>query len=162
MNTSVCFLDYSCSIAFRTLITHRNPSKGHYLRLFALGNIQKPRKIHKNIYKRSLSGLIMEKDIGKIKKNDTTDIVIRVDDFGGRKGLTIREFVTSDRYTGFTKSGVRILSADLPAFREMINSVTSEDMAESEGGAEPKEKQKTFKPKAPAKKPSADDELPDY
>ena len=50
----------------------------------------------------------MEKDIGKVKKNDTTDIVIRVDDFAGRKGLTIREYVTSDRYTGFTKAGVRI------------------------------------------------------
>ena len=106
----------------------------------------------------------MEKEIGKIKKNDTTEIMVRVDDFGGRKGLTIREFVTSDRYTGFTKSGVRILSADLPAFREMINSVTEEDMKQEEGAdSEPKEKQKTFKPKAPAKKASADDEeLPDY
>ena len=35
----------------------------------------------------------MEKDIGKIPKNDQSDIVLRVDDFGGRKGLTIREFV---------------------------------------------------------------------
>ena len=106
----------------------------------------------------------MEKEIGKIKKNDTTEIMVRVDDFGGRKGLTIREFVTSERYTGFTKSGVRILAADLPAFREMINSVTDEDMKQEEGeGSEPREKQKTFKPKAPAQKASAaDDELPDY
>ena len=104
----------------------------------------------------------MEKEIGKIKKNDTTDIMVRVDDFGGRKGLTIREFVTSDRYTGFTKSGVRILSADLPSFREMINSVTEDDMKQEEGAAEPKEKQKTFKPKAPAKKAAVDEELPDY
>ncbi len=72
----------------------------------------------------------MEKDIGKIKKNDTTDIIIRVDDFGGRKGLTIREFVTSERYTGFTKSGVRILSGDFQNFKDMINSVSKEDMAE--------------------------------
>ena len=70
----------------------------------------------------------MEKDIGKIKKNDTSDIVIRVDDFGGRKGVTIREFVTSDRYTGFTKSGVKIQAADFPKFKEMINSITEEDM----------------------------------
>jgi hypothetical protein len=105
----------------------------------------------------------MEKEIGKIKKNDTTEIMVRVDDFGGRKGLTIREFVTSERYTGFTKSGVRILAADLPSFREMINSVTEEDMKQEEGASEAKEKQKTFKPKAPAKKASADDEeLPDY
>jgi len=70
----------------------------------------------------------MEKDIGKIKKNDTTDIIVRVDDFGGRTGLTIREFVTSDRYTGFTKAGVRILSENFQKFKEMINSVSKEDM----------------------------------
>lgn len=70
----------------------------------------------------------MEKDIGKIKKNDTTDIVLRIDDFGGRRGFTIREFVTSDRYTGFTKAGVRIQSADFPKFKEMINSVPEEEM----------------------------------
>ena len=39
----------------------------------------------------------MEKDLGKIKKNETTDIVVRIDDFGGKKGLTIREFVKSER-----------------------------------------------------------------
>ncbi|MGD9276700.1 MAG: hypothetical protein PVJ67_06000 [Candidatus Pacearchaeota archaeon] len=78
----------------------------------------------------------MEKDIGKIRKNDTSDIVIRVDDFGGRKGLTIREFVTSERYTGFTKAGVRILASDFPKFKEMINSVTNEDMKEIEQPAE--------------------------
>ena len=74
----------------------------------------------------------MEKDIGKINKNDTTDIVIRIDDFGGRKGLTVREFVTSDRYTGFTKSGVRILGIDFLKFREMINSIDLEEMKDEE------------------------------
>ena len=104
----------------------------------------------------------MEKDIGKIKKNDTTEIVVRVDDFGGRKGLTIREFVTSERYTGFTKSGVRILSGEFDKFKEMINSVSKEDMAEVEDG-EAKEQQKIFKkPKAETKKDEANEELPDY
>ncbi len=70
----------------------------------------------------------MEKDIGKINKNDTTDIVLRIDDFADRKGLTIREFVTSERYTGFTKSGVKIMAADFSKFKEMINSITEEDM----------------------------------
>ncbi len=99
----------------------------------------------------------MEKDIGKIRKNDTSEIVIRVDDFGGRKGVTIREFVTSDRYTGFTKAGVRILSPDFEKFKEMINSITSEDMADVEGGSsEPKEA------KTPKKKPANQEELPDY
>ena len=76
----------------------------------------------------------MEKDLGRMKKNDTTDIVVRIDDFGGKKGLTIREFVKGERYTGFTKSGVRILGENFPAFKEMVNSVTMEDFegAESE------------------------------
>ncbi len=98
----------------------------------------------------------MEKDIGKIQKNDQSDIVIRVDDFGGRKGLTIREYVTSERYTGFTKAGVRILSKDFPKFKEMINSVSDEDMAEAEGSEEPEKK--------PVRKSSSktQEELPDY
>ncbi len=94
----------------------------------------------------------MEKDIGKIKKNDTTDIVIRVDDFGGRKGLTIREYVTSDRYTGFTKAGVRILSSDFKAFKDMIKSVSDEDMAPLESEGVPKEPEAS----------NGQEELPDY
>src|SRR3990167_2599264 len=74
----------------------------------------------------------MEKDIGKIKKNDFTDIIIRLDDFGGRPGVTIREFVTGDRYTGFTKSGVKIQAADLGRFKEMINSISEKDLESSE------------------------------
>lgn len=81
----------------------------------------------------------MEKDIGKINKNETSDIIIRIDDFGGRKGLTIREFVTSDRYTGFTKSGVRILASDFPKLKEMINSIKEEDMKEEPQEETPKE-----------------------
>jgi hypothetical protein len=96
----------------------------------------------------------MEKEIGKIKKNDTTDIMIRIDDFGGRTGLTIREFVTSDRYTGFTKAGVRILSADYPSFKEMINSISDTDMAQAEPEA-PKEPEE-------AKPEAGQETLPDY
>jgi hypothetical protein len=85
----------------------------------------------------------MEKDIGKIKKNDTTEVIMRVDDFGGRTGVTIREFVTSERYTGFTKSGVRILAADFPKFKEMINSISEEDLKEQPAKESPG-KQKTL------------------
>lgn len=95
----------------------------------------------------------MEKDIGKLKKNDFTDVVIRVDDFGGKKGLTIREFVTGERYTGFTKSGVRIPTADFKKFREMLNSISEEDMAETTQEETPKE-QKTLE--------ETDEDMPDY
>ena len=70
----------------------------------------------------------MEKDIGKIKKNDETDIVIRIDDFGGSAGLTIREFVQSERYTGFTKAGVRIKADKFEEFKKMINSINPSDL----------------------------------
>ena len=86
----------------------------------------------------------MEKDIGKINKNDTTDIILRVDDFAERRGLTIREFVTSDRYTGFTKSGVKIMAADFPKFKEMINSITEEDMKEEIPVEQPEPGQETL------------------
>ena len=70
----------------------------------------------------------MEKEIGKIRKNDNSDIVVRIDDFGGKVGLTIREFVTSDRYTGFTKAGVRISAEDFPKFKQMVDSISEKDM----------------------------------
>jgi len=89
----------------------------------------------------------MEKDIGKIPKNENTDIIIRVDDFGGRVGLTIREFVTGERYTGFTKAGVRISAENFQKFKEMINSVKAEDMKETKK----EEEQQSF-----------DEEIPDY
>ena len=99
----------------------------------------------------------MEKDIGKINKNDTTDIVLRIDDFNDRRGLTIREFVTSDRYTGFTKSGVKIMATDFPKFKEMINSISEEDMKESE--KELPAEQETL---TEEKSEEAKEELPDY
>ena len=70
----------------------------------------------------------MEKDIERIPKNQDTDIVIRIDDFGGKKGLTIREFVKSERYTGFTKSGTRIPVEHFAAFKMAINSIDEKDL----------------------------------
>ena len=102
----------------------------------------------------------MEKDIGRIKKRDDTDIVIRVDDFADKRGLTIREFVTSDRYTGFTKAGVRILAKDWPKFKEMINSVSDEDMKDEL----PTEEQETLDEtiEESSEENTSKEELPDY
>ncbi len=108
----------------------------------------------------------MEKDIGKINKNDTTDIVLRIDDFANRKGLTIREFVTSDRYTGFTKAGVKISAADFPKFKEMINSITEEDM-KGESPEEPAKEQlppeqETLDQTTEKSEEESKEDLPDY
>lgn len=82
----------------------------------------------------------MEKDIGKIKKNDNTDIVVRIDDFGGKAGVTIREFLNGSNggYSGFTKSGTRIPVSEFSEFKKLINSIDEKDLqvAESEQKAE--------------------------
>ena len=70
----------------------------------------------------------MEKDIGKINKREGTDILVRIDDFGGKKGITIREFVTDEKYTGFTKAGTRIPAEKFIEFRELINSINLDDL----------------------------------
>jgi len=82
----------------------------------------------------------MEKDFAKIRKNENTEIVVRIDDFGGKTGLTIREFTTSEGYTGFTKSGTRIPAEKFLEFREAINSIPLEDLKPSEASAKPASK----------------------
>ncbi|MEK6893804.1 MAG: hypothetical protein AABX07_06415 [Nanoarchaeota archaeon] len=69
----------------------------------------------------------MEKDIGKIAKGADVDIVVRIDDYGGKIGLTIREFVKSERYTGFTKSGTRIPAERFKEFKTLIDSINEKD-----------------------------------
>ena len=84
----------------------------------------------------------MEKEIGKIKKNNETDILIRIDDFGGNPGLTIREFVTSESYTGFTKAGVRIRAENFEEFKTIINSIKKENLKNNETQKEKKPEKK--------------------
>ena len=75
----------------------------------------------------------MEKDIGKLKKNDYTDIIVRVDDFGGKIGVTIREFANDQKtgYKGFTKAGTRISAEQFKEFKDMINSISLDGLEPS-------------------------------
>ena len=84
----------------------------------------------------------MEKDILRIQKNDQTEIILRLDDFGGSRGLTIREFVKSPNYTGFTKAGVRIKAEKFTEFKNAINQISEDDIkpeTPQKPQAEPKE-----------------------
>lgn len=72
----------------------------------------------------------MEKDIDRITKNQDTDIVIRIDDFGGKRGVTIREFVKGERYNGFTKAGTRIPADKFKIFKAAINSINEAELME--------------------------------
>jgi len=82
-----------------------------------------------------------EKEIGRIKKNDNTDIIIRIDEFNGKIGLTIREYVTTEKYTGFTKAGTRIPLEKMDEFKSLINSIKPEDLREKEQKSLPEEKE---------------------
>ena len=102
------------------------------------------------VYKLQTPNYSMEKELGKLKKNETTDIIVRVDEYKGKKGLTIREFVTSEKYTGFTKAGTRIGPENFFAFREMINSIDSKEFMEVTPVPEKPKKEKKTKEKKEA------------
>jgi hypothetical protein len=93
----------------------------------------------------------MEKDIGKIKKGEyqgaVTEIVVGIREYNGKVGIDIREFTSSDKYTGPTKKGLRIPAENFSEFKEMINSIKEGDLKPS-GNSETKTKDQ--------------EELPDY
>ncbi len=105
----------------------------------------------------------MEKDIGKITKGEfqgtVTEIVVGVREYNGKVGVDIREFVSSDKYTGPTKKGLRIPAESFDKFKEMINSVTPADLVASEPAEAPAEQPAAEA--APTENPEQES-LPDY
>jgi len=97
---------------------------------------------------------MVEKDIGKIQKGEyqgtVTDIVVGIKEYNGKVGVDIREFATSEKYTGPTKKGLRIPAASFQDFKKMINSITDADLVADT----PKE--------APSESTGNDEGLPDY
>ena len=108
----------------------------------------------------------MEKDIGKINKGEfqgsVTEIVIGVREYKGKVGVDIREFVTSERYTGPTKKGLRIPAEHFQKFKEMVNSVTEEDLEPSEPVPEEGQENLDKKPTKKSKEETPKDDMPDY
>jgi len=68
----------------------------------------------------------LENEVGRIKKSDTTETVVRKTEFRGSVGIDIREYVTSERYTGWSKNGVRIPMEQWKSFKDILNKVTDE------------------------------------
>jgi hypothetical protein len=62
-------------------------------------------------------------EIGRIRKNETTEVVVRKTEFKGSVGIDIREYVTSDKYTGWSKNGLRIPVDQWKAFKEVLDKV---------------------------------------
>jgi hypothetical protein len=105
---------------------------------------------------------MVEKDIGKIKKGEfqgtVTEIVIGIREYNGKVGVDIREFATSEKYTGPTKKGLRIPAENFQVFKEMINSISQGDLKASESSSESKPSEK----KTTQKKFKPDEDIEDY
>jgi len=65
----------------------------------------------------------MEDEIGRIKLNDSTDIVVRIVEFKGQKRLDIRKYVTSEKYTGWSPKGISIPLENVKEIKEIINKI---------------------------------------
>jgi hypothetical protein len=66
---------------------------------------------------------LTDAEIGRVRKNETTEIVVRKTEFKGNVGIDIREYVTSEKYTGWSKNGLRIPIDQWKMFKEILDKV---------------------------------------
>jgi len=106
----------------------------------------------------------MDKEIGKINKGEfqgtVTDIVVAVREYNGRVGVDIREYATSEKYTGPTKKGLRIPAERFEDFKKMIHSISESDLVADSSlpSSDNENHQQTIK----TEKPGSGFDLPDY
>jgi hypothetical protein len=68
----------------------------------------------------------MEKDVGKVALSATNQVVVRIDEYNGIAGVTIRKYIESEKYTGFTKEGVRIPLEKWNEFKKLVDEADKE------------------------------------
>lgn len=62
-------------------------------------------------------------EIGRLRKNETTEIVVQKTEYRGAVGIDLREYVTSERYTGWSKNGIRIPVEKWSDFKAILDYV---------------------------------------
>jgi DNA-directed RNA polymerase subunit F len=67
----------------------------------------------------------VDEELGRIKVNDTTDIVVRIVEYKGEKRLDIRKYVTSQRYTGWSPQGISIPLENVKEIKEILEKIQS-------------------------------------
>jgi len=61
------------------------------------------------------------KEMARTTVNDSRDIVVsKVIEDGEVKGFNFNSYVTTDRYTGFTKGGVFVPVEKIQGFKELV------------------------------------------
>lgn len=78
---------------------------------------------------REILEMVTMAEIGRIRKNDTTEIVVQKTEYRGSVGIDVREYVTSEKYTGWSKNGVRIPVEKWPDFKAILDGVDLEKKA---------------------------------
>ncbi|MBP7070328.1 MAG: transcriptional coactivator p15/PC4 family protein [Methanothrix sp.] len=73
-------------------------------------------------------------EIGRLRKNETTEIVVQKTEYRGAVGIDLREYVTSERYTGWSKNGIRIPVEQWPEFKTILDGVDLEEKEKRAGG----------------------------
>jgi rhodanese-related sulfurtransferase len=76
-------------------------------------------------------------EIGRMRKKDTTEIAVQKTEYRGAVGIDVREYVTSERYTGWSKNGIRIPVEKWPDFEAILDSMDREEKGESAEGSDP-------------------------
>ena len=69
-------------------------------------------------------------EIGRLRKNETTEVMVQKTEFHGSVGIDICEYVTSERYTGWSKNGIRIPVEKWQDFKEILDKVDIVDKAD--------------------------------
>ena len=72
-------------------------------------------------------------EIGRLRKNETTEIVVQKTEYRGAVGIDLREYVTSERYTGWSKNGIRIPVEQWPEFKAILDGVDLEEKEKRAG-----------------------------
>lgn len=67
---------------------------------------------------------IEEKELGRVKKSNSAEIILKVSAYKEEYGIDIREYVTTESYTGYTKKGTRVPLDQWEKFKEIVNSYT--------------------------------------
>ena len=70
-------------------------------------------------------------EIGRLRKNETTEVVVQKTEFHGSVGIDVREYVTSERYTGWSKNGIRIPVVKRQDFKEILDKVDIAEKADN-------------------------------
>ena len=66
------------------------------------------------------------KEIGRFEKSEAVDVVIATDEFRGERGVDLREYVKTTKYSGPTKKGLRIPYSKWDKFLKLMNEVKLE------------------------------------